>query len=567
MVGPPNDGIRAWTHAKAGIARAGASRAGFYLYNVGVDILQWNGSTWVVNDFTPWIQHGTLRITHGSDDERDTASFTLIPQCPLTPRVGQRMAIKLGGAPEFAGVIVVAQHRRRPMNESPWIDVQCVDSLHYLDARLVTWQYPSQSATITVNDLIRRFVPGCTTHAVAPDLPVIPILTVINQRISTILRSITATVGGGFRVDHLGDLHVWHGSPYETGAMAGTNPQPLTNTLATLKAFRRTYDASNLRTRVVVEGQRTEVLIGIPPGADGIQFGRISTIPVRDSSFFAPIAPTPSTDPFSLLRLDHQVMCLDTRASYIPAFDPTKNPTGTRLTADVVPTTDPLDLVIFPVEDISTFTGDHAEWCQVGDQVVWIDQVDRTNNWLYTRGGAYWGSLVNPVSKGASIVQIPSLVHVLTWESQPSDARVAQPVLGQTKGAPLVARVHVEDAAARDEWAQVEDSDGIYEHLIQDGRLGIPGAKDRAALDLADFSRPILTLDWETDDMNAHPGRRQLVALGAPDPVDADITITHTEVAFLVANHPPRRHCTGSRVKVARLLDFMLTNNTDPSLT
>src|SRR4029453_2515582 len=209
--------------------------------------------------------------------------------------------IRIGGVssvdPEFAGVIVIVQHRRRPMNESPWYGVQCIDSLHFFDARLVTWEYPSQSATPVIKDLVARFVPGCLTNSVALNLPVIPILTVVNQRMSTILRSITATIHGGFRIDSLGDLHVWAG-PYETGPTAGTNPQPLTNNLTTLKACRRSYDASNLRTRVIVEGQRTDTLIGIPPGADAYQVGRISTVPIGASSIFTPIAPPPTTDPY-----------------------------------------------------------------------------------------------------------------------------------------------------------------------------------------------------------------------------------------------------------------------------
>src|SRR4030095_13166572 len=126
MVGPPNDGQAAWTHAKAGIARSGATRSGFYLYNVAVQLSRWNGSTYVIDDITRYILHGSLRITHGSNDERDTASFTLIPDCPFVPLAGQRMAIRIGGVssvdPEFAGVIVIVQHRRRPMNESPWYD-------------------------------------------------------------------------------------------------------------------------------------------------------------------------------------------------------------------------------------------------------------------------------------------------------------------------------------------------------------------------------------------------------------------------------------------------------------
>src|SRR4029453_12910610 len=177
--------------------------------------------------------------------------------------------IRIGGVssvdPEFAGVIVIVQHRRRPMNESPWYDVQCIDSLHFFDARLVTWEYPSQSATPVIKDLVARFVPGCLTNSVALNLPVIPILTVVNQRMSTILRSITATIHGGFRMPPLGDLPVWAG-PYKTR-------QP----------------------GAIVEGQRTDPLIGIPPGADAYQVGRISTVPIGDSSIFTPIAPPPTT--------------------------------------------------------------------------------------------------------------------------------------------------------------------------------------------------------------------------------------------------------------------------------
>ena len=67
------------------------------------------------------------------------------------------------------------------------------------------------------------------------------------------MRTLTAAVGGGFYVDGL-TVHAWAGSVTEPNM---PNPTPLTVGLSTLKSFRLTTDATQLRRRVLVEGRRT----------------------------------------------------------------------------------------------------------------------------------------------------------------------------------------------------------------------------------------------------------------------------------------------------------------------
>src|SRR5262245_65956641 len=112
----------AYLQARSGIARSGAVRANFYRPNAVITI---NGT-----NRTTKVQWGSVRVYQSrSGDVPDRASFRLIPQAAFTPTEGEIVIIGLGTSEnrEFAGQILRKTHERRPHNETPWIDIECID--------------------------------------------------------------------------------------------------------------------------------------------------------------------------------------------------------------------------------------------------------------------------------------------------------------------------------------------------------------------------------------------------------------------------------------------------------
>jgi hypothetical protein len=543
-------GQKAITYARSAIARSGVTRSGYYQLSLLMNIRRpLPGGGYAVDNYAAYILHGSLQVTHGSNDEVDTCSFTLIPQCPTIPQVGYAIVLSMGstGAPEFSGEIVTVQHRRRVRNESPWIDVQCLDLQYRFDARFVTAEWQAQaSATPIVIDLVSRFTKNFTLNNIDKNLPAVPRIEAINERPSTVLRRIATLIQGGFRIDSLGDVHFWAGE-LETGPDAPTLPQPLTDTLPTLKSFSRRYDATQLRTRVLVEGKRSEVLLGTP----AYDTGTLGQVPVSESTFLGPL---PTLPDLRHVRIGTQPAYMFAPNSLLdPPLDPTLNPPGSKTTAAVA-----AGAIAIPVEDITFAINRVSCWALIGDQYVWIASVDIPNKLILLPGSSGYGALNAPQDLGASITAVPSLYGVFSYNELTHPT--PRPFPGQSLSAPVVLRVPKDDLAAQADWGTAEDTDGVREHLIQDGRLAIQGATERAEAELADFSRPLLTVEWETDDLNAHPGRLQVIHLGPPDPLDAELVITRTSVSFPLATLPPRRRCQAARVKRAQLLDVLLTD-------
>jgi hypothetical protein len=91
---------------------------------------------------------------------------------------------------------------------------------------------------------------------------------------------------------------------------------------------------------------------------------------------------------------------------------------------------------------------------------------------------------------------------------------------------------------------------------VQDGRFSEAGAMARAVSELADFAAPIVSYEWETEDLNAAPGRMQSIALVEGTPVTADVRITNVEVTPIVTGHPPRRRVRATKIQTAGVVDI-----------
>jgi len=102
-----------------------------------------------------------------------------------------------------------------------------------------------------------------------------------------------------------------------------------------------------------------------------------------------------------------------------------------------------------------------------------------------------------------------------------------------------------------------------HEHFVQDGRYTRPGAVARAAREVADFHRPLFSIQFETDDLNARPGRLvtyDLEETGGMPASRGSLMILTCELTWPVWGQIPRRACYAAEVEAADVTDAWLVD-------
>ena len=89
---------KAYTYARSGLARSGATRSNYVTAVVStVDLIVRDGSGNIISrtDITLYIRHGSLQVTQALNDEPDTCSFQIVPTAPpeAVPQVGQEIPV------------------------------------------------------------------------------------------------------------------------------------------------------------------------------------------------------------------------------------------------------------------------------------------------------------------------------------------------------------------------------------------------------------------------------------------------------------------------------------------
>jgi hypothetical protein len=552
-VDQPGEG--AYLYARAGLARSATTRSNFLAMQTAIDwIVRGPGGTVIsTTDLSGVILDGTLRVTQAINDEPDTCSFTLKPQAPpgLIPKAGDeiRIAWAPGGPPIFHGYVLVTQADWRANNlQPPWIAVQCQDAMWRFDARIVTYRFPAQSVSDSIAFLVRNFCNRAPTGTspldfaltfVQPNMPTIPAFDVVNQRPSTVMRTLTASVDGGFYLEGL-TLHAWANSVSEPNQ---TNPTPLTVGLKTLHSVRRTEDATQVRRRVLVEGRRTSSLVGWPTSP--VIHTLILGLPLQDATLFDPAL---GTGYGHLTRIGTQWMVVKDPQS------PTANganPLQTKVAAAYVPGGGALRVDAVPVAPPP------RGWIRVGNQYSLYYSyagTPTTGPWdLHVPVNYPYGSFTVPIPIGETVEWVDGVMEIgprgLGWNVT---LGAADPIVrAQPTDTPVVTLAIAEQAA--DIWP-------LLEGFVQDGRYSYAGAQARADNDLAAFKDPLISLEWETDDLNALPGRSQVVALASDTiAIDRTVTILRVEISFPLRTLPPRRTCSGGYVKPSNFMDLVVT--------
>jgi len=544
---------RAYTFARSGLARSGATRSNFVAPFSTVDLIVRDGTGAIVSrtDLTDYIRHGSLQVTQALNDEPDTCSFQIVPTAPpaAVPTVGAEIAVAWApGDVLFQGYALVVQYDRRAMNESPWVSVQCQDAMWRFDARIVSYRFPTQSVSASIAFLVRQF---CNLSPIAagpldfdlefvqPGMPSIPAFDAVNERPSTVMRTLLNGVGGGFYIDGF-EVHAWAGTLDEPGQV---NPQTLTNNLASLKAFRLTTDATQLRRAVIVEGRRTATLIPLPQ-IDTFASSPIG-IPLEDASFFDASL---GVDYQHVVRLGTQWMQFQTPVHVVVD----RNPPQTRV-ALAFAVGDPilwceLTPVAPPIQG----------WIKIGGQFAAYQASGTQDGLLYLNLASAihpYGQLTVPMAIGETVEWVDCVMEDYPLSLQTT---APSPLNGIVRAAPVGTPVVVlaRLASSLDGWPPIEG-------FVQDGRYSYAGAQARAQADLEAFVHPLQTCEWETEDLNAKPGRLQAINLTGTSVIDPLVlwrTITRVEISFPLRTQPPRRRCSGAVVKASTYFDLVVTD-------
>lgn len=133
------------------------------------------------------------------------------------------------------------------------------------------------------------------------------------------------------------------------------------------------------------------------------------------------------------------------------------------------------------------------------------------------------GALTTSVRYGAAIITSPMLTGV---------SGIVRTLI---KGAPIHIWVERNDLDAQAELAARDGSDGIIEHRIVDERRGEASLIALCDADLAQFSRPIVTVTYASRDVKTKSGKPIVIDLPSPQINEEltiqDVTITELDIA------------------------------------
>ena len=146
-------------------------------------------------------------------------------------------------------------------------------------------------------------------------------------------------------------------------------------------------------------------------------------------------------------------------------------------------------------------------WVTVGSQPIQYGAISGSTLTGIPASGV--GAILTPIRAGVEVLAAP----MLTGIPASGAGAIAVPV---KDGDPVNIEVERDDLAAQAALAALEGGDGIHEFKITDNRLSIAGATARADAELAQLSRPIVTVTYKTRDPNTRVGREIEFNLGAP---------------------------------------------------
>lgn len=513
----------AYKQARSGVARAGATRAGYFTPNLVITI---NGTSVTVD------RHN-IDLSLARNNGVTTASFRLPKGATSAPVAGQSLVIGLGAVdnPLFAGQVSRVRHVRYRAGQSPRYEVEGIDWSQLFNRRLVTQDFSGWTATDIATTVVEDYTSGFTTYGIESGLATIDEFTCINREPLELLTEVANIVGGGFFIDARKIVHLW-GSSGPSSAHAPTNPSTITNSTTGLVSFTPEYDWSQLRTQVIVEGRSIPHPLAIPEGT-----GTIDYMLLPYETFYAY---NPATEvQGNYVRIGSTVFEYD-NAEYVSG-PPSAVTMGAVSAGDQI-----FQTVGSNLGTAGWATDGRGNFLKYSFSLLTVD-----GNYIYDvpyTDGAY-GALTVDLPDGTPLYKVHHLVNAVP-QTASGTVETAIPT-----GSEMVVRMQVTDGTYTSNAAAIEGGDGVHEHFISDGDLTYVGCLERATAELAAFNGALLSASWVTYDMNATPGAEQVINTSSPDTISDTLIIESVAFEFERANAPPKRACRGSTVRLETIFD------------
>jgi len=216
-----------------------------------------------------------------SIEQPNTCSFQIAGAAPTE---WQEVVIALGAVnnKQFGGHIRRVSQVHEDLPANVLYTVECVDYTRLLNRRKVLKHYPSQSASLTIADLITTFTSGFTTANVAPGLPTIDAIDFDNEDVSRAIAQVLKLAGAKGYVDYDRDVHAFITETVDMPTDITALNMPFNS-----PALTKAGDIAQVRTRVIVEAEASQASVEVAPGA--------TTLPVDDATPYASAGGTVKT--------------------------------------------------------------------------------------------------------------------------------------------------------------------------------------------------------------------------------------------------------------------------------
>jgi hypothetical protein len=257
---------RVWLFARAGLARSGATRSGFFFQNIIITIAGVNHTDKL------WL--GTLEWEEIINEQADLASMRVFGN--FTPAELNEITIALGSAsnPIFGGTISKAKRRQNRNTGADYksFDLSCSDWTYRLSKARVYGKFTGQFAHQVFLELAAAYAPGFTTGGVVGPSPSIAEIEFSGETLPEAFTRVARRVGWQWYPTPGKDLRFFAEETTQ-------NPQALTVTNFNYWDFDFERNVDQLRTVVRVQGGGSETEVAINPAS--------TTIPLPDLSWYS----------------------------------------------------------------------------------------------------------------------------------------------------------------------------------------------------------------------------------------------------------------------------------------
>lgn len=498
---------KAYKIARAGIARAGASRSNYYTPIYASVVI--NGT-----NRQKYYDPRSVRITE-LNRQVNTATLTVFGFVPVP---GQTITIGLGESTNllFAGRIetVTAVYKSRYFERVDY-ELTCVDYSKALNHKLVTQAFQAQSATRIARSLVADYVSGITTAHVQGGLATVDGLAFRMQPVSECLQLLADRIGAKWYVDYLGDLHFY------TSESTSSEPEDISPTSNyEWRNLKVTTDYSQIRNRVYSKGgsatligPRSAVVYG---NTTTNSEGRYSLSVTGAESYLFVDAPIYGFGTADRVLVDSALYLLD--ASGLDYDDNLMLPAQIATVSSAVA----VGATSVPISSTAGLpsTG-FGGLVKIDNQIILYASV--------TTGGSPSLDGVPASGEGSVVAAIASGTDVI----RPYVVKLNNPGVSQThQTGASVASIRIRnDATSQSDLASADGSDGIREAFREDERDDYLTAAASGDAALLQWAYPLISITYKTRDINAKPGKT--VTLDVGDARDGDFLIQRAVISDL----------------------------------